>query len=315
MTTRHRFLIPAFVCLTAADEPTAIAVACTLQEKTFRDSRPEAPRLYFDDGLVTVEIPAGRPFDSDPHSLLELDTLDLGTGHVALMDAMLGMRRDLEPLVTWLTRFVTTFGPLVDGDDPIGGADTVEWVCEQLASARAALAPFNAPESAVLPDLGTQGPAESAQDGLKVTDAVETELVRGGVPHITLQMPVPDQLCASILCTALEGGTGYWAVVDDIVRKPAAKPLYDGEFEYVSALFADTEAQGEDDEPAFPPQVVDYAVIRKGLQRILSGEVKVRRDLVQATQSGVVEEDGGHIDADAADVIVQAGMFGELVFG
>lgn len=306
----NRYLLPAFVCLSAADEPTAIAVACTLQEKTFRDQRDQNPRLYFDDSLPTVVIPANRPFDNDPHTLLELDTLDLGVGHVGLLDVMLNIRRDLTPLVDAAIAFL---GAPHQGS----GVKAMAEVNAARAALEAALKPFDGHESAVLATGGTQAPAESVQDGLQVTDAVETTLVRAGVPHITVQLPVTDELCASILCTALEGGTGYWAAADKIERRdvPAERRAYEGEFEYVSVELSDTEAQDEDDEPAFPPQVVDYAAIRRGLQRVIAGEVKVRRDLVAACQASVTGGDGGDIDADAADVIVQAAMFGELVFG
>jgi hypothetical protein len=152
---------------------------------------------------------------------------------------------------------------------------------------------------------------------------------------ITLQVEITDALCGSILCSAIEGGTGYWACLDDIHRvrtkevcsdetigEPTDNPEIEWPWNYVSARFNDTEfdedAYDKDDpntHPAFEPQVVDYALIRKGIAAILAPGADIGAKLRGYVFSGVVENDGGHIDADAADAIVQFGMFGKLVFG
>jgi hypothetical protein len=53
---------------------------------------------------------------------------------------------------------------------------------------------------------------------------------------------------------------------------------------------------------------VDFDVLRSGIEKILSGRVQVNRQIV----AGIEAND---IDADAADAIVQAGLFGRLVYG
>lgn len=60
---------------------------------------------------------------------------------------------------------------------------------------------------------------------------------------------------------------------------------------------------------------VDHAMLAQGISRLLNGDVKVRDDIREAIWRGVNEMDGGEIDIDAADVIVQAALFNEIVYG
>lgn len=131
------------------------------------------------------------------------------------------------------------------------------------------------------------------------------------VPTITVNVPVSDKLCADIMCTALEGGIGYWCAADRIVRTDGNE----GDWRYVSFVAYDTENQDDDEEAAFKPATVDYSTIRLGLQRILSGEVPIRADLAAQCLTITRGEDEADIDAEAADCIVQAGLLGELMFG
>lgn len=131
---------------------------------------------------------------------------------------------------------------------------------------------------------------------------------------VTLTFPVSDRLCADIMCAALEGGIGYWSEASKIVQTTTL-PESDGSVmanipDYVSCVLTPAE-----DEDEFEPQALDYPAIRRGIRRILTGEVGIRSDLRDAVHSGVTHDDGGAIDADAADCIVQAAVFGELRYG
>jgi len=103
------------------------------------------------------------------------------------------------------------------------------------------------------------------------------------------------------MSAALEGGIGYWCAADSIQR--------DG-LGFRSFIAYDAE-----DENAFKPKGCDRLSIRLGVERILSGEVKVNKALRGCILAGVTSYDSGLIDADAADCIVQAGLFNDLVFG
>lgn len=50
----------------------------------------------------------------------------------------------------------------------------------------------------------------------------------------TITFEVPDKVCATIMCSALEGGIGYWAQADKLVRDSAG--------DYVSCVLCECDA-------------------------------------------------------------------------
>lgn len=126
----------------------------------------------------------------------------------------------------------------------------------------------------------------------------------------TITFEVPDAVCATIMCSALEGGIGYWAQADKIKQDAAG--------DYVSCSLCECDADESFDWPAARKdgrvRPLNYAAIRRGIQRVLSGAVRVRRDLLgQVATTGIAGE--CDVDADAADCIVQAGLLSELRYG
>jgi hypothetical protein len=111
-----------------------------------------------------------------------------------------------------------------------------------------------------------------------------------------------EQFLRDILCTAAEGGIGYWCD-----WKSTTRANKDGDY---LALHGCHDAEGG---AKFKDITVE--TIRLGIERILSGSVKVRSDLVAQVATGNAFNEAGDIDADGADVIVQAGLFGEIVYG
>lgn len=104
-----------------------------------------------------------------------------------------------------------------------------------------------------------------------------------------------------VLITAVEGGTGYWASVsdyhwDDDAPDTARATLHDME---------------EDDRE----HRVTIDTIASGVRRIVHGEVQLNLTLRTAITYGSLHNDAGDIDADCADAIVQAALFGEVVYG
>jgi hypothetical protein len=114
----------------------------------------------------------------------------------------------------------------------------------------------------------------------------------------------------------VEGGIGYWSLITECERnRDPESPDY---LSWRSVTLVDAEDESE----SFG--VVDKAVIERGVSKIISGEVPIRSDLaaqVRTLLSGEtwtrdgVELSEFDIDADAADCIVQVGLFGELVYG
>ncbi len=135
-----------------------------------------------------------------------------------------------------------------------------------------------------------------------ITPMRGTVYARAGMTAINIKLEVSDALCASVMCTALEGGIGYWCCAGDIKRTDAK------DWDYVSFVAYDAEDNDE------LHGRVDYTTIALGIERLLSGAVKVRAD-IRASILADVKENEGNIDSDAADCIVQAGLFNEIVYG
>lgn len=134
-----------------------------------------------------------------------------------------------------------------------------------------------------------------------------------GTGHIntspeTLEQRRTREFNADVLTTALEGGIGYWSQASEIQRDADLRVL-------------SVKLQPECDPDDFEPRTVTPADVDRGIGLILAGTVKVRGDILESVRADVreliegEEIPGGNIDADGADVIVQAAMFGEIVFG
>ena len=109
-----------------------------------------------------------------------------------------------------------------------------------------------------------------------------------------------DNDVVEIFITAMEGGIGYWAIADEY----RWKRLYADEEhtqaislgdDFVLAVLSDTEGDDFKDVKLTPFH------IRRGVNWIMHN----RPDLININD----------IDASAADAIVQAGLFEEIVYG
>ena len=115
---------------------------------------------------------------------------------------------------------------------------------------------------------------------------------------------VDNQLLAdTIITAAVEGGIGYWS--DTITCKWTEGP------EHTTATVLEI-GDGDENPPA---HVITLDTIVKGIRRILSGSVKIDNQIHGYVALAVAENDAGFIDSVAADCIVQAGLFDELVYG
>jgi hypothetical protein len=101
-----------------------------------------------------------------------------------------------------------------------------------------------------------------------------------------------------ILTAVDDGGIDYWCEVDRFTRSEDGITGFSGH-------------DPEDDEP----RVLDTAKVEAGIQAIVSGTCKVRQDIREAVILAHTLNDPGYIDAEIADCILQAGLFGEITFG
>jgi hypothetical protein len=128
--------------------------------------------------------------------------------------------------------------------------------------------------------------------------------------RLTIEVDLPDAFLVDVLTTAVEGGINYWVEeCGEIIHTNDLGVLV------VKKVLAEGESRVFD---------IDLTTVMKGIDRILSGSVQVRADLLgQVTRAVIALAQGGidarfaagEIDADGADVIVQAGAFAEIVYG
>lgn len=122
------------------------------------------------------------------------------------------------------------------------------------------------------------------------------------VKPITLELIVDNVFAADVLTTALQGGIDYWACAEHLQA--------DDEGNTVIAYLTDSTGENYEDLPKY----VDLDVIRLGIKRALKVG-SCRQDIRETILTAVASDDVGQIDAEAADVIVQLGLFDDVVFG
>jgi hypothetical protein len=128
---------------------------------------------------------------------------------------------------------------------------------------------------------------------------------------VTIASTPREKALNSVFATALEGGINYWATVRAYTwsdRTPEHNPI--NEFE---ALIFESEDEGAE------VLTIDAAVIRKGITlfyKFMRGldnpnpyQLRAAKDLYYGKYDEV------DYDADTADMIVQFGLFEELVYG
>jgi hypothetical protein len=115
---------------------------------------------------------------------------------------------------------------------------------------------------------------------------------------IQLTSIITDDFITYTLQTACEGGINYWAQDMKInTERGVVRLVHDSEdCETTKTTFG-------------------YVDVVNAIRLILEGRVGVRKDLVDLLRDGVIDNDAGMVDTELADVIVQATVFGELVFG
>ncbi len=110
-----------------------------------------------------------------------------------------------------------------------------------------------------------------------------------------------EQYLKDLLITATEGGTNYWAQVSGYNADEGWATYW----EY---------AEEGDDEGTIRHDLT-LGVIERGIRRIIAGEINVARSIREDVIVNSVDNDFVRGDAETADCIVQAGLFGEVRYG
>lgn len=124
----------------------------------------------------------------------------------------------------------------------------------------------------------------------------DPRLVQGSIA-VTVLTQIPRQRLSDLLCSAVEGGTGYWAQVSDMTRTANS--------DYVSVRFHEIERLTPRASRAKPiVKLITLEEMARGLELASTLAPQHFADFM-------AEND----DAVTADVIVQLAMFGEVVYG
>jgi hypothetical protein len=137
---------------------------------------------------------------------------------------------------------------------------------------------------------------------------------------VTVPLAITLENVSSLLCSALEGGTGYWAMIGDYVEPKAIwhggddnrifphidYPLSQGGaitvWEQLEEL--DPDFEGEDETANMPAHRLDLPAIVRGL------EVMAR--IAPRHFADFLSENG---DAETGDVFLQCCLLGEIKYG
>jgi hypothetical protein len=98
-------------------------------------------------------------------------------------------------------------------------------------------------------------------------------------------------------------GIAYWCSNADVVE-----PVY-------PLLFTVEESELRTKDPKPVRHQITVSVLLLGIVRILRGETRVQTKTVGAVAMLVVSKDTSIIDTDDADLIVQAGLYNDVVWG
>jgi hypothetical protein len=119
-----------------------------------------------------------------------------------------------------------------------------------------------------------------------------------GTVKANLSIDIDVQRLRDLLCSAVEGGSNYWARFSHSQRTP--------EYDYLSVRVQEDDAHS-DNKPAVD-RVVTAEDLVVGLEALAKGPFPAARQHLSA----FLEEND---DAETADVVLQMTVFGELVYG
>jgi hypothetical protein len=137
-------------------------------------------------------------------------------------------------------------------------------------------------------------------------------LVAANAPRNTPRTEARKEFLHGVFVTALEGGIGYWSNCERYRWwKGDEATLENADLDNFHAVI---HIPDEDDADK-ATRVVNIDTIARGINAIVKGDVRLNQQIRNWITCDNRDNDGGNIDSDAADCIVQAGLFGEVVYG
>jgi hypothetical protein len=133
---------------------------------------------------------------------------------------------------------------------------------------------------------------------------------------IAVTLKPSAQFLRDVLCTAVEGGSNYWAQFHTLATHQGE---HGSEYERVRVF-----EFGDDDESQSQHDI-GLRELAQGVRRVLEGDMTDKADHAQvapriraALFQALISEpggDAGQVDADIADCILQAAALGRIVYG
>lgn len=150
-----------------------------------------------------------------------------------------------------------------------------------------------------------------------------TTVVINGMRH-----EIDEAFLARVLETAVEGACSYWADVSAESSEESVRNEGKRDFDLSDYIEDEVDADRDEEgaiaytEASFlvskdPAQggTLDLQGVADAIERIVSGEVEVPPAIREIILAAVEDGDASDIDAEAADCIVQVGLFDEIVYG
>lgn len=126
----------------------------------------------------------------------------------------------------------------------------------------------------------------------------------------------------AIAVTAAEGGIGYWSIITSDYQPSRWWPDYDGPAidipdDFVFYTIQESEVSGVGDPDDDTPLSFDItpALIKRGFALALLPDANVAGWALREQLDPSYPDSISELDADAADVIIQFGCYGDLIFG
>lgn len=124
------------------------------------------------------------------------------------------------------------------------------------------------------------------------------------------------EFLSDIIITAVEGGIGHWSVCSQYqVAEEGELHGIVGKVEVADPSTRATIWESEEYNDAPDDLHITLDLIAHGIQKVKNPLFSINSRLAAMIRQADSENDAGMIDAEAADVIVQAGLFGKIVYG
>lgn len=128
----------------------------------------------------------------------------------------------------------------------------------------------------------------------------------------TTKISPREQLLRDTLCTCIEGGSNYWlSGKPRRLMEDGSKFVDNGEPWYYTGVRDCKDAESND---AFAD--ITLATIELGFRRIVDGTLRdINSGIFGSVALGWLSPEDADLDGWGADCILQAGLFGSLVYG